>query len=65
MITTTTGSAPAWADSGYKRSVVDLGAGHGIDVEVVSKDPGQKGLPRYRTDGPWSALSAGGCCISG
>jgi transposase len=50
----------AWADSGYKRSVIELGAAHGIDVEVVSKDPGQKGfapLPRRwaveRTFGWW------------
>jgi transposase len=33
-----------WVDSGYKRSVVERGAGHGIDVEVVAKDPGQKGF---------------------
>jgi transposase len=50
----------AWADSGYKRSVIELGAAHGIDVEVVSKDPGQKGfapLPKRwaveRTFGWW------------
>ena len=39
----------AWADSGYQRSVMKRGAAHGIDVRVVSKDPGQKGfapLPR-------------------
>jgi transposase len=34
----------AWADSGYQRSVIDTGAGHGIDVEVIRKDPGQKGF---------------------
>jgi transposase len=33
-----------WVDSGYKRSVVERGAGHGIDVEAVAKEPGQKGL---------------------
>jgi hypothetical protein len=33
-----------WVDSGYKRSVVERGAGHGIDVEVVAKEPGQKGF---------------------
>jgi transposase len=50
----------AWADSGYKRSVIEVGAAHGIDVEVVSKDPGQKGsapLPKRwvieRTFGWW------------
>jgi transposase len=34
----------AWVDAGYKRSVVERGAAHGIDVEVVSKEPGQKGF---------------------
>ena len=50
----------AWADSGYKRSVIETGAAHGIDIQVVSKDPGQKGfapLPRRwaveRTFGWW------------
>ena len=54
------GVVRAWADSGYKRSVIERGAAHGIDVEVVSKDPGQKGfapLPRRwaveRTFGWW------------
>ena len=39
----------AWADSGYQRSVIERGAAHGIDVQVVRKNPGQKGfapLPR-------------------
>jgi transposase len=38
-----------WVDSGFKRSVAERGAEHGIDVEVVAKEPGQKGfrpLPR-------------------
>jgi transposase len=54
------GVARAWADSGYKRSVIEAGAAHGIDIEVVSKEPGQKGfvpLPRRwaveRTFGWW------------
>src|ERR1035441_1560724 len=54
------GVAKAWADSGYKRSVIETGAAHGIDVQVVSKDPGQKGftpLPKRwaveRTFGWW------------
>ncbi len=54
------GVVKAWADSGYKRSVIETGAAHGIDVQVVSKDPGQKGfapLPRRwaveRTFGWW------------
>jgi transposase len=34
----------AWVDSGYQRSVAERGAAHGIDVEVVRKDPGQKGF---------------------
>ena len=38
------GVVKAWADSGYKRSVIERGAAHGIEVEVVSKDPGQKGF---------------------
>jgi len=49
-----------WADSGYKRSVTERGAAHGIEVQVVSKDPGQKGfapLPKRwaveRTFGWW------------
>lgn len=54
------GVVKAWVDSGYKRSVIERGASHGIDVEVVSKDPGQKGftpLPKRwaveRTFGWW------------
>jgi transposase len=38
------GVVKAWADSGYKRSVIETGATHGIDVQVVSKEPGQKGF---------------------
>lgn len=34
----------AWVDSGYQRSAAERGAAHGIDVEVVRKDPGQKGF---------------------
>jgi transposase len=33
-----------WVDAGYHRSVAQAGAAHGIDVEVVSKDPGHKGF---------------------
>lgn len=33
-----------WVDAGYQRSVTETGAAHGIDVEVVSKDPGRKGF---------------------
>jgi len=34
----------SWVDSGYQRSVVEQGAKHGIEVEVVGKEPGQKGF---------------------
>ena len=33
----------AWADSGCQCSVIERGAAHGIDVQVVRKNPGQKG----------------------
>ena len=53
--------AKAWVDSGYQRSVIERGAAHGIDVQVVSKNPGQKGfapLPNRwaveRTFGWWA-----------
>src|SRR5262249_48783884 len=42
----------SWVDSGYQRSVVEQGAKHGIEVEVVGKEPGQKGykpLPQRLT----------------
>lgn len=41
----------AWADSGYRTKAVDHGAGLGIDVEVVHRDPAGKGfrvIPRRR-----------------
>lgn len=38
------GVVKAWVDSGYKRSVIERGAAHGISVEVVSKLEGQKGF---------------------
>jgi len=54
------GVVKARAGSGYKRSVIETGAAHGTGVQVVSKDPGQKGfapLPRRwaveRTFGWW------------
>jgi transposase len=43
------GVRKAWADSAYRRSVAEAGAAAGIDVQVVRKEPGQKGfapLPR-------------------
>lgn len=33
-----------WVDSAYRATVVERGAAHGIDVEVVTKTPGQKGF---------------------
>jgi transposase len=38
----------AWVDSGYKQSVIDQGARHGIDVQVVTKDPQQRGFKPQR-----------------
>jgi transposase len=40
--------AVAWVDSGYKQSVIDVGAQHGIDVQVVTKDPQQRGFKPQR-----------------
>ena len=61
------GVVRAQADSGCKRSVTEFGAAHGIDVEVVSKDPGQKGfapLPnRWAVERTFGG--GGGCCIGG
>src|SRR5215468_10802939 len=34
----------AWVDSGYQQSVINRGATHNIDVEVVAKDPDQRGF---------------------
>jgi transposase len=49
----------AWADSGYQRSVIERGAAHGIDVQVVCKDPGQKGFA------PLPNRWAAGCGLRG
>jgi transposase len=38
----------AWVDSGYKKGVVDQGAQYGIDVQVVTKDPQQRGFKPQR-----------------
>lgn len=37
-----------WVDSGYQRSVIDRGTAHGIDVQVVTKDPEQRGFKPQR-----------------
>lgn len=38
----------AWVDSGYQRSVIERGAAYGIDVQVMSKDPAQRGFKPQR-----------------
>lgn len=38
----------AWVDSGYKQSVIDQGAQYNIDVQVVTKDPQQRGFKPQR-----------------
>lgn len=39
----------AWVDSGYRQSVIDTGAKHNITVEVVTKEPNQKGfIPQHK-----------------
>src|SRR2546421_7345349 len=38
----------AWVDSGYKQSVIDIGAAYGIDVQVVTRDPQQRGFVPQR-----------------
>lgn len=41
----------AWADTGYRTTAIDHGARLGIDVEVIRRNPGEKGfkvLPRRR-----------------
>src|SRR5215468_10119918 len=40
--------AVAWVDSRYKQSVIDVGAQHGIEVQVVTKDPQQRGFKPQR-----------------
>ena len=40
--------AVAWVDSGYKQSVIDRGAQYNIDVQVVTKDPQQRGFKPQR-----------------
>jgi len=36
--------AKTWVDAGFKTTVVEHGATRGIDVQVVSKDPGTRGI---------------------
>jgi transposase len=38
----------AWVDSGYKQSVIDRGAEYNISVQVVTKDPQQRGFKPQR-----------------
>jgi transposase len=64
------GVVKVWVDAGYKKSVVEAGAARGIDVEVVSKEPGQKGfkpLPkRWAVGGGTDVVRREAlCCIPG
>ncbi|MER6046611.1 IS5 family transposase [Streptomyces sp. NPDC001793] len=34
----------AWVDAGFKNAVVEHGANHGIDVEIVQRQPGVRGF---------------------
>lgn len=39
----------AWADTGHRRSVIDQGAEHDIEVDVVTKEPNQRGfIPQHK-----------------
>jgi transposase len=38
----------AWVDSGDQRSVIERGAVYGIDAQVVTKDPRQRGFKSQR-----------------
>jgi transposase len=39
----------AWADTGYKRSVIEQGAKHNIEVDVITKEPNQRGfIPQHK-----------------
>ncbi len=40
--------AVVWVDFGYKQRVIDAGAMHGIDVQVVTKGPQQRGFKSQR-----------------
>ena len=40
--------AVAWVDSGHKQSVIDVGAQNGIDVQVGTTDPQQRGFKPQR-----------------
>jgi hypothetical protein len=48
-----------WVDSGYKQSVRDRAAAYNIDVEVVVKDPDQRGFRPQPKGGRLNAPSAG------
>ncbi len=36
--------AKSWVDTGFKNAVIEHGATLGIDVEVVSRNPGKRGF---------------------
>ncbi len=48
------GVAKDWVDNGYQRGVIERGAAHGIDAEVVSKEPGQKGFAPLPNPARWA-----------
>jgi transposase len=38
-----------WADTGYKRSVIEQGAKHNIEIDVITKEPNQRGfIPQHK-----------------
>ncbi|MEV6031059.1 transposase [Nonomuraea sp. NPDC052116] len=48
----------ALVDQGFKNTVVDHGAGLGIDVEIVERNPADQGLSPSRNDGSSSRRTA-------
>ncbi|MEW1632761.1 transposase [Streptomyces sp. NPDC093801] len=44
----------ALVDQGFKKSVVDRGKQHGIDVEIVERDPADKALFHRPSAGWWN-----------
>ncbi|MFI9848476.1 hypothetical protein ACIHFD_66520 [Nonomuraea sp. NPDC051941] len=48
----------ALVDQGFKKTVVDHGAGLGIDVEIVERNPADQGSSPSRNDGSSSRRTA-------
>jgi transposase len=50
----------AWVDAGFKNAVIEHGAGLGIDVEVVQREPGTRGFTpqpkRWVVEQTWGTL---------